>query len=116
MAESFFNYLSKTRKAISAGTKPDIKIHPWTVQLMKEIGLDVSQQKPELVTNELMKKADKIIVMDSDLLKNIPSLYFSKLENWQVEKLLGKSIEQVREIRNKIKEKVEQLIKELTLN
>jgi len=112
MAEVFFNSLSKTGKAISAGTNPDKEIHPWTIQVMKEIGIDVSQQKPKLLTDRLMKKANRIIVMDSDLLKNIPFEYLSKLESWQIEKLLGKPIEQIRKIRDQIKKRVEQLVKD----
>ena len=112
MAEAFFNFLSKRGKAISAGTSPDKEIHPWTIQLMREVGIDVAHQKPKLLTEELIRKADKIIIMDSDMLENIPSENLSKVENWQIEKLLGKPIERVREIRDKIKERVEQLIKE----
>jgi len=117
MAEAFFNSLSKEGKAISAGIKPDKKIHPWTMQVMKEIGLDVSHQVPKLLTNELVKKADKIIVMDADLLKIIPSKNLSKkIENWQIEEPLGKSLNRVRKIRDEIKEKVEQLIKSIVLS
>jgi len=112
MAEAFFNSLSKEGKAISAGTLPDKEIHPWTIQLMKEVGIDVTQQKPKLLTEELIRKADKIIIMDSDSLKDISSENLSKLENWQIEKLLGKPIERVREIRDEIKKKIEQLNKE----
>lgn len=112
MAEAFFNFLSKEGRAISAGTSPDKEIHPWTIQLMKEVGIDVTKQKPKLLTDELIKKTDKIIIMDSDLLKDIPSEDLFKLENWQIEKLLGKPIEQVRKIRDEIKERIEQLIKE----
>jgi len=111
MAEAFFNSLSKRGKAISAGTNPDKEIHPWTIQLMREVGIDVVHQKPKLLTDELIRKADKIIIMDSDLLEDIPSENLSKLENWQIEKLLGKPIERVREIRDEIRERIEQLIK-----
>lgn len=110
MAEAFFNHASKKWKAISAGTDADEKIHPYTLQVMGEVGIDVSKQKPKMLTDELMKSADKIIVMDSELLKNVPSGYLSKSENWQIEKLLGKPIEEVREIRNTIKERVERMI------
>jgi len=98
-------------QALSAGVKPDEKIHPWTIQVMQEVGINVSQQKPKPLTEDLMKKADKIIVMDSDLLKDIPKQYLSKVENWRIEKLLGKSIEDVRKIRDIIKEKIEKLPK-----
>jgi len=60
IAEAFFNKLSKTGKAISAGTMPDDRIHPYTVQVMKEAGIDVSQQKPKPLTPEMIDKADKI--------------------------------------------------------
>lgn len=113
MAEAFFNHLSQTEKATSAGIKPDKKIHPWTVQVMKEVGIDISQQKPKPLNNELIKKAYKIIVMDSKLSNNIPPEYLSKVEEWQIEKLLGKSIKQVRKIREQIKKRVGQLIKEI---
>jgi protein-tyrosine-phosphatase len=114
MAEAFFNQISKKWKAISAGTDIDKEIHPLTIQLMKEVGIDVSKQKPKLLTVELMKNANKIIVMDSDLLKSIPSIYLSKSESWKIDKLLGKSIKQVRKIRNNIKENVEQLLSNLS--
>lgn len=113
MAEAFFNILSRKMKTISAGTKPDDKIHSWTVQLIKEVGIDVSQQKPKLLTNKLMNKTDKIIVMDSELLNSVPQKYLPKIEKWKIEKVFGKSIEEVREIRNQIKKRVEQLIERL---
>ena len=110
MAEAFFNKLSKIGKATSAGINPDKKIHPWTIQVMEEVGMDVSKQKTKLLTDELMKGADKIILMDSDVLENIPEEHLSKVENWKIEKLLGKPIEEVRRIRDQIRKKVEQLI------
>ncbi len=60
-----------------------------------------------------MKKVDKIIAMDSELLKSIPSKYLSKVEDWEIENLAGKSIEKIRKIRDRIKKRVEQLIKEI---
>lgn len=115
MAEAFFNSSSKIGKAISAGTKPDEQIHPWTIQIMKKVGIEVNQQKTKLLNFELMKNADKIIIMDPDLSKNVPPEYLSKMEVWQTDKLLGKSIEQIKEIRDQIKTRVEQLIRQLSL-
>lgn len=110
MAEAFFNYLSKNAKAISAGIKPDKKIHPWTIKVMKEVGIDVTQQKPKLLTENMLNKADKIVVMDFSILKNIPSQYLSKVEKWRIEKLKGKPVRRIRKIRDQIKERVERLI------
>jgi arsenate reductase len=111
MAEAFFNKFSKAGKAISAGIEPDEKVHPQTIQTMKEVGIDVSKQKTKLLTDELMEKSDKIIVMDSDLVKYIPKKYLSKLENWEIDKVLGKSLEEVNKIRDKIEAKVKRSIK-----
>lgn len=111
MAEAFFNYYSKNSKAESAGTIPDKEIHAWTVALMKEVDIDVGRKKPKLLTGKMMEEADKIIVMDKDVLKNIPSKYLEKVEKWDISKLLGKSFDNAREIRNEINKKVEKLIK-----
>jgi len=113
MAQAIFSCSSKGWKAMSAGTNPDEKIHPWTVEVMKEIQIDVSQKKPRLLTFEMLEKADKVIVMDSEVLKEIPPKYLSKVEDWKIGKLLGKSIEEIREIRDEIKKKVEKLLEEL---
>lgn len=113
MAEAFFNQISGSGRALSAGIKPDAELHPWTIQVMKEVGIDISKQRPKLLTTELMEKMDKIIVMDSDVLEMIPSEYLWKLENWQIEKLLGKPMEQIRKIRDQIKKRVEILAKHI---
>lgn len=112
MAEAFFNNLSKTWKAISAGTKPDDNIHPYTIRVMKEVGVDVSKQKPKPLTLKMMEKADKIITMGcgADV---CPASYLPKIEDWAIEEPYRKSIDKVREIRDQIKRKVEKLIREI---
>ena len=112
MAEAFLNKLSKTWKAISAGTKPDDSIHPYTIRVMKEVGVDVSEQKPKLLTRKMTEKADKIITMGcgADIcLAN----YLQRGEDWAIEEPYGKTLGKVREIRDQIKRKVEKLIREI---
>lgn len=112
MAEAFFNKLSKTWKAISAGTKPDDNIHPYTIRVMKEVGVDVSKQKPKMLTREMIEKTDKIITMGcgADV---CPASYLPKVEDWAIEEPYGKPIDKVREIRDQIKGKVEKMIREI---
>ena len=112
MAEAFFNKLSKTWKAISAGTKPDDNIHPYTIRVMKEVGVDVSKQKPKMLTREMIEKADKIITLGcgADV---CPASYLPKVEDWAIEEPYGKPIDKVREIRDQIKGKVEKMIREI---
>jgi len=113
MAEAFLRNCCKKIKTMSAGVEPDKKVHPWTIKVMKEIGLDVSQQKPKKLTKNMIKNSDKTIVMDSDLLKEIPKHYLSKIGYWQIEKLRGKSLEDIRKIRDDIKKKVDELTQKL---
>ena len=114
IAEAFFNTFSKNTKSISAGIEPDKEIHPWTIKVMEEVGIDVKKQKPKKLTENLLKKADKIIVMDSDLIEKIPKNFLIKTENWEIDKLLGKTFEEVKEIRDKISKKVKQYEKKIS--
>ena len=113
MAEAFFNRLSKTWKAISAGTRPDEKIHCYTVLVMKEVGLELGRQKPRLLTREIIERADRIIAMGCGI-DVFPANYLSKVEDWKTEELYGKPLEEVRDIRDEIEKRVKRLIAELT--
>jgi arsenate reductase len=113
MAEAFFNRLSKTWKAISAGTKPDEQIHSYTVLVMKEVGLELGKQKPKLLTHEIMERADRIVAMGCGI-DVFPADCLSKVEDWKTEEPYGKPIEKVREIRDEIDKRVQRLIAELT--
>ena len=111
IAEAFLNNFSKKFTAVSAGTEPDKNIHPRTIKLMEEIGIDVSKRKPKLLNLKMLEKSDKIIILDSELLNNIPKKYLVKTELWKIEKLPGKSMREVKKIRNQIEKKVKQLIR-----
>jgi arsenate reductase len=112
MAEAFFNRLSRTWKAESAGTNPDRSVHPYTEKLMKEAGVNISRQKPKSLTRELLEKADKIITMGCGV-DVIPADYRTKAENWTIEELYGKPIDKVRQIRDHIRSEVERLVRRL---
>lgn len=66
MAAAFFNDLvaASKAKALSAGTHPAERVHPEVVQVMKELGIDLSAAKPQLLTEDLAKHADLLITMD----------------------------------------------------
>jgi protein-tyrosine-phosphatase len=113
MAEAFFEQISKEWNATSAGIKPDEKIHPWTVELMNETGINISQRRPKLLNSEMLKEADRIIAMDSDVVKQIPPEHLLRTENWNISPLLGKRIEEVKQIRDVIKKKVQRLLTEI---
>jgi len=113
MAEAFFERISGGPNAISAGIKPDYRVHSWTVELMKEVGIDISKRTPKLLTGKILEEADRIVAMDSDVLKQIPPTYLLKAENWNISPLLGKPKEEVRQIRDEINKKVQLLFREM---
>ncbi len=112
MAEAFFNSsnaVSKGWTAISAGTEPDPNLHPWTVEIMGELGFDLKDAEPKPATQEMMRRVERIILMDSDLLTFIPRDIFAKVDIWNIDKLYGKKKGEVRQISKEVRAKVEML-------
>lgn len=109
-AEGFFNKITKKHRATSAGTEPGDSVKPITTAIMKEFGVDISKQKPKIFTKEMISKADKIVVLGSK--KEFPELKGIKAEYWNIPDLPTDVDERGKKIRL-IKEKVENLIKEL---
>lgn len=98
--------------ADSAGTIPSENINPAVVQVMQEVGIDISREKPKLLTLELMKNFDRVITMGCGVDKACPA-GFLPTENWDLDDPEGKPIEDVRLIRYQIKRKVEKLVAEI---
>jgi arsenate reductase len=113
MAEAFFNALSKGKgSAISAGTRPAKNINTTVLKVMKESGLDIGSQKPKLLTLKMLKDADVVITMGCNVAEACP-ISFTPAEDWEIPDLEGKSIAEVRLIRNEIENKVRKLIDEV---
>jgi arsenate reductase len=112
MAEAFFNQMSKAARASSAGTKPAPSVNPLAVQVMKEIGIDLANAKPKLLTLEILDAADKVITMGCAVGDVCPGAVV-ETEDWGIEDPTGKSIEKFREVRDVIRRKVEQLVSDL---
>ena len=113
MAEAFFNRLAKGKAvAISAGTKPAIQVNPIVGQAMLEVGVDIRNQKPKLLTSEMLENTDRVITMGCNVEQACPAALVPT-EDWELEDPEGKPIEKVRQIRDEVKVKVGALIKEL---
>ena len=114
MAEGFFRkYAPKGYETISAGTKPTLAINPIAVEVMKEVGIDLSKQKPKVLTNEIIQDSVLNVNMGCMDKTECPAVFMKNSVDWNVEDPKGKSIEQVREIRDEIEKKVQQLCKNL---
>jgi arsenate reductase (thioredoxin) len=116
MAEGFFHrYAPKDFKAQSAGTKPVSKINPIVVEVMKEIGIDISIQKSKELTDEMIRESNNVVNMGCMDKSFCPTLFFPKVIEWNLEDPKGKSREQVREIRDEIEKMVKELVAEITI-
>jgi protein-tyrosine-phosphatase len=123
MAEAFANKLGEGRViAESAGTNPSDELDPTVVEVMKEIGYDITLQRPKMLTLEMVDRADKIITMGCGVSLDYVEhqggacpASFLETEDWGLEDPKGQPIEKVREIRDEIKSRVERLIEDITI-
>ena len=110
MAAAWFNHLADPDKAraLSAGTQPGTKVHPEVLVAMNEVGIDLSQAKPQFLSDELARKAEMLITMGcGEACPHVPGL---RRDDWPLEDPKGKSVERVREIRDDVKARVERLL------
>ena len=113
MAEALFNQLAKgNAEAISAGTQPAAQVNHTVIEAMRELGIEVGHQKPKSLTLEMMEGADRVITMGCGV-EGVCPASFVPTEDWELADPEGKAIEEVRQIRDQIKAKVEALVKEL---
>jgi arsenate reductase (thioredoxin) len=114
MAEAFFNQLTKGKAiAISAGTEPGSMVNPVVVQAMKEIGIDISERMPKLLTMEMIENSDLAITMGCmEEAKSCPAAFVPS-EDWGLTDPHDKPIEEVRPIRDEIRRRVVLLIDRL---
>ena len=111
MAEAIFNSLMEGKVlAFSAGTKPAERINPLVVEVMGEIGLDISKNSPKLVTLEMLDDSDLVITMGCSVEEACPAS-FVQTEDWELDDPMGKSIEEVRQIRDQVDKRVKELVK-----
>jgi protein-tyrosine-phosphatase len=114
MAEGFFNRNPpKGFKALSAGTKPLSQINPIAVDVMREMGIDISRQHSKDITEDMIRNSANIVNMGCMEKESCPTLFLYNLVDWNIEDPKGKQIEKVREIRDEIEQRVKELISSL---
>ena len=114
IAEGFFRrYAPKGYATISAGTKPISEINPLALQVMKEIGIDISNQRSKDLTEDMIKNATTVVNMGCMDNNFCPTLYIHNVIVWGIEDPKEKQIEKVREIRDEIERRVRELAAEL---
>ena len=110
MAAAFFNEMASAdyARAISAGTRPAARVHPEVVDVMREVGIDLSRVRPQLLTPELVKGATLLITMSCS--EECPIVPGVPREDWPLEDPKGQPMDRVREIRADIRNRVWKLV------
>lgn len=111
MAEGFFRkYAPESYEPISAGTKPASNINPLAIEVMKEVDINISKQRPKIITEDMIRQSSVRINMGCIEKESCPTLFLHNVVDWNIEDPKGKSIEKVREIRDIIGARVRELV------
>ena len=112
MAAGYMEALSGGRVTVrSGGSEPGNEINPIAIKAMAEEGIDISRGVPQLMTTEQVRDSDVVITMGcGDVCPIFPG---KRYEDWELVDPKGKSIDEVRPIRDDIKRRVEELLAEL---
>jgi protein-tyrosine-phosphatase len=112
MAAGFMRALGGDRvEVLSAGSAPKESINPVAVEAMAELGIDIADQRPKVLTPEAVQQSDVVITMGcGDACPYYPG---KRYEDWKLDDPAGQGIEPVRVIRDEIKGRVEALLSEI---
>lgn len=110
IAEAWFNVMAEGyAEARSCGTMPADQVGGRAVQVMKEVGINIKNKRPHPITQQLMNWADVIVILGTGIFPKA----FAPTHIWKIEDPTGKSIEQVRFLRDEIRTSVENLLAEI---
>lgn len=112
MAAGFARTIGGDRvEVLSAGSAPKDSINPVAVEAMREVGIDIADQQPKILTPESVQQSDVVITMGcGDACPYYPG---KRYEDWKLEDPAGQGIEPVRVIRDEIKARIEILLGEI---
>jgi arsenate reductase len=110
IAAAWFNHLADTTKAraVSAGTAPADRVHPEVVEVMNEVGIDLSVGTPTYLSEELARTAFLLVTMGcGDACPVVPGL---RRDDWPLDDPKGRPLDEVRRIRDEIESRVSALL------
>ncbi len=111
MAAAFFNAAADPSKAraLSAGTEPDARVHPEVLEVMREVGFDLSSRRPARLTEGLAREASLLVTMGcGEACPLVPGL---ERQDWPLQDPLRQPRERVREIRDEVRRRVDELVR-----
>ena len=114
MAAGYLQHLAGDRvEVLSAGTEPKDQINPSAIAVMAEEGIDLTSSTPKVLSDEAVLASDYVITMGcGDKCPYFPGKTYL---DWPLEDPAGKGVDSVRPIRDEIRAKVEELVKEIDL-
>ncbi|HEX6695427.1 MAG TPA: arsenate reductase ArsC [Solirubrobacteraceae bacterium] len=98
-------------RALSAGTTPADRVHPEVVEVMRELGVDLSDHVPRALTRELADQADVVVTMGCG--DECPYIPGKRYVDWELEDPAGRPVDEVRATREDIARRVRDLVAEL---
>ncbi|HSZ13426.1 MAG TPA: arsenate reductase ArsC [Solirubrobacteraceae bacterium] len=112
MSQALFERAAQGRHtALSAGTTPAERVHPEVVEVMRELDIDLSDRRPQLLTRELAEQADLIVTMGcGDQCPYIPG---KRYLDWDLSDPKGRPLAEVRATREEIAQRADSLVAEL---
>jgi arsenate reductase len=112
MSDALFQRAANGRhESRSAGTRPAEQVHPVVAEAMRELGIDVSGNRPQKLTDDLAQWADLVVTMGCG--DECPYIPGKRYIDWDLLDPAELPIEQVRVVRNDIKARVSDLVREL---
>jgi arsenate reductase len=112
MAAGLLTHLSRgTVEVLSAGSMPGDRINPVAVEAMAEIGIDIAGEQPKKLSVDAVQASDVVITMGCG--DECPYFPGKRYEDWELTDPAGQGIETVREVRDEIARRVEELIASL---
>ena len=112
MAAAFLSALSEGQIEVrSAGSAPAAMVNPAAVSVMAEVGIDMSEEVPKVLTPQAVEESDVVITMGCG--DTCPFFPGKRYEDWVLDDPAGQGIEAVRPIRDEIRSRIEALISEL---
>jgi protein-tyrosine-phosphatase len=112
MSQALFERAAEGRHtAESAGTEPGEGVHPEVVEVMRKIGIDLSDRIPQRLTREMAERADVVVTMGcGDQCPYVPG---ARYLDWDLPDPKGRPVEEVRRTREEIADRVAALVSEL---
>ena len=112
MAAGWLRHLAGDRvQVLSAGSEPADDLNPAAVEVMREVGIDIAGQQPRTWSEETLEATDVVITMGCG--DACPVLPGKRYLDWELTDPAGRPVDEVREIRDEIEQRVRELLEEL---